>query len=64
MKTMILLIVLCSIFSFVFGYLFGVLMLRRYIKSLKKGVLKWKGAVNEDTTNGYLIALNQVEDFI
>jgi len=39
-------------------------MLRRYIKSLKKGVLKWKEDVNENTVNGYLIALNQIEDLI
>lgn len=64
MKTIILLSVLCSICSFVFGYLFSVLMLRRYIKGLKKGVLKWKEDVNENTVNGYLIALNQIEDFI
>ena len=64
MKTIILLIVLGSIFSFVFGYLFSVLMLRRYIKSLKKGVLKWKEDVNENTINGYLIALNQIENLI
>lgn len=60
----ILLIVLCSIFSFIFGDLFCALMIRRYIKSLKKGVLKWKENVSEDTTNGYLIALNQIEDLV
>ena len=64
MKTMILLIVLCSIFSSILGNLFSVIRLRRYIKRLKKGVLGWKEDVNEDTINGYLIALNQVEDLI